>query len=77
MLKGAFKSMSHIHKFEELGDETVMTDIFEYESPLGFLGKIADVLFLKNYMTKFLTTRNQEIQKVAESEDWRLVLSHL
>lgn len=46
-----------------------MTDIFDYCSPFGFLGKLADRLFIKAYMTKFLIIRNTEIKKIAESKN--------
>jgi hypothetical protein len=45
----------------------VMKDLFEFESPFGFLGKLIDLLFLKRYMTKLLTTRNSVIQQKAEA----------
>jgi len=47
-----------------------MIDEFNYESPLGFLGKLADLLFLKKYMERFLKERNQVIKEVAESGEW-------
>jgi len=47
-------------------DGTRMIDTFIYEAPLGVLGKIADVLFLKRYMHKFLLTRNLYIKQAAE-----------
>jgi len=50
-----------------------MTDIFDYKSPLMFLGKIADYLFLKKYMTRLLEERNQIIKEFAESDKWKEV----
>ena len=38
-----------------------MTDILYYESPFGILGKIANQLFLKNYMISLLKKRNKTI----------------
>ena len=67
--KGAFKSFSHQHLFEKISEEkTQLIDIFEYESPLGILGKLADKLFLKSYMKRFLLERNQVIKTTAESD---------
>lgn len=51
MVKGAFKSFKHEHHFTDLNGRTLMTDYFDYESPFGILGKLADRLFLLNYMT--------------------------
>ena len=45
-----------------------MRDEFDYESPLGWLGGIADRLFLKRYMTQFLERRNRLIEKEAEAQ---------
>lgn len=40
MIKGTFKSMTHLHSFEKIGEFTLMTDRFEYASPLGFFRTI-------------------------------------
>lgn len=75
MQSGIFKSFKHQHLFSEEQNETVMTDIFEYQSPFGILGKLADKLFLKMYMTQLLEKRNQTIKVFAESNRWEEVLS--
>lgn len=51
-----------------------MIDVFEFESPLGILGKLFNELVLTNYMYRFLEERNQQIKKVAETEDWKKYL---
>lgn len=75
MVKGAFKEFKHEHHFEELNDETLMTDLFYYKSPFGILGKIADKLFLKKYMIEFLTERNRIVKQFAESGRWKEIIS--
>ncbi len=75
MLKGAFSSMYHTHTFEKSENGTIMTDEFEFKSPLGILGIIADFLFLKRYMTAFLENKNLELKKVAEGDRWKDILS--
>ena len=75
MVKGAFKEFKHEHHFEELNDETLMTDLFYYKSPFGILGKIADKLFLKKYMIELLTERNRIVKQFAESERWKEIIS--
>lgn len=67
-VKGAFKSFKHEHLFEKQGEGTLMTDIFNYTSPLGILGRIADKLFLYEYMKRFLLERNETIKEYAEGE---------
>lgn len=74
MKKGIFKKFTHKHYFEDLKGGTLMTDLFVYRSPLGFLGKMADQLFLKAYMREFLKKRNRVIKDFAESEKWKQVL---
>ncbi|WP_411345052.1 SRPBCC family protein [Paenibacillus sp. WLX1005] len=66
MVKGAFHSFKHTHEFVEQGTGTIMKDYFEYKSPLGVLGRIADHLFLKSYMTRFLILRAKELKVLAE-----------
>ncbi len=74
MLKGTFASLQHVHRFEKEENGTMMYDDFNFTSPLGPLGKLVDFLFLKNYLTKFIRLRNEAIKKVAEGEDWKLLL---
>ena len=51
-----------------------MKDIFDFTSPLGILGRVADTLFLESYMRGFIVKRNDVIKKAAEGEDWKLYL---
>ena len=67
-VQGAFKRFDHDHYFEKVGGEkTVMKDVFDYTSPLGPLGVLADHLFLQSYMRAFLVKRNALIKNVAEA----------
>jgi len=67
MVSGAFKSFKHEHIFEANDNTTLMTDKFYFESPFGIIGKLANRLFLKRYMTQLLQTRNQLLKEKAES----------
>lgn len=67
MLKGTFKSLKHQHLFKQEGKNTIMTDIFEFESPFNIVGKLVNTFFLKNYLKSFLLERNATIKKAAES----------
>ncbi|MBW8360616.1 MAG: SRPBCC family protein [Kaistella sp.] len=73
-IKGIFKFMRHDHLFEEDGNETIMTDIFHFQSPLGFLGNVADKLVVTKYMTRLLAKRNETIKAFAENGEWKSVL---
>lgn len=72
MVSGAFRSFRHEHHFS-VHDKgfTTMKDIFDYESPLGILGHLADFLFLKKYMTRLLEQRNAALKKTAEDGSWK------
>lgn len=69
MVTGPFKRFKHQHLFYKKGNGIIMQDIFDYESPLGALGIIADKLFLEKYMTKLLTTRNRIVKQFAEDPE--------
>ena len=71
MIKGAFRWMQHDHYFKESEGIIIMTDRFEYLSPLGLLGRLVDELFLERYMRNFIQKRNAILKRTAESTDWK------
>ncbi|UII30765.1 SRPBCC family protein [Fulvivirga ulvae] len=74
MEEGIFKRFRHEHHFTNSGQLTIMTDIFDYESPFQLLGKLADLLLIKRYMTSLLKKRNQVIKVYAESNKWKGII---
>jgi ligand-binding SRPBCC domain-containing protein len=66
MVEGAFKSMRHEHLFYPLQGQTLMKDIFVFESPYGRIGELFNTLFLDGYMKRLLEKRNQVIKAAAE-----------
>ncbi len=74
MEKGIFKGFKHEHIFRQNNGQTIMMDIFEYESPFGILGRIADKIFLKSYMKRLLEKRNETIKEFAECNKWKKIL---
>jgi ligand-binding SRPBCC domain-containing protein len=67
MVQGAFKNFRHEHYFYPINNQTLMKDIFMFDAPLGFLGIIANFLFLERYMRNLLQQRNEVIKRVAEA----------
>lgn len=67
MVSGVFARFDHDHYFERCETGTKMTDVFDFTSPLGPLGLLANGLFVTRYMRKMLSIRNQVIKSVAES----------
>ena len=74
MLRGAFSYMHHAHIFSEDSAGTQMQDEFNFRAPLGPLGTIAEKLFLRAYMRRFLVSRNRDLKRMAESDEWRKFL---
>ncbi|MBL7934165.1 MAG: SRPBCC family protein, partial [Bacteroidia bacterium] len=75
MLKGTFRSITHKHSFSVENGKTMMLDEFVYESPLGILGRLANVLVLTRYLRKFLEERNSMIKNFAESHEWKAFIA--
>jgi len=67
MVRGAFARFRHEHQFLSVPEGTDMVDVFDYTSPLGPLGRLADGLFLRRYMTTLLRERNAYLKRAAES----------
>ncbi|MET4083647.1 ligand-binding SRPBCC domain-containing protein [Pedobacter sp. UYP30] len=67
MVKGTFKKFKHEHHFKSIDGRTLMIDYFDYQSPFGILGKLADTLFLERYLTELLNKRNSVIKEFAEN----------
>ncbi|MBS1501751.1 MAG: SRPBCC family protein [Bacteroidetes bacterium] len=68
LVKGAFKSFRHEHLFSEIDSQTIMKDIFAFESPLGVLGRFFNWLVLTKYMKRLLEERNKVIKETAETD---------
>jgi ligand-binding SRPBCC domain-containing protein len=66
MVTGAFTSFRHEHRFGSDAGGTWMIDTFECRSPMGWLGRAADLLFLESYMRSLLRMRNRHIKAAAE-----------
>jgi ligand-binding SRPBCC domain-containing protein len=67
MVRGAFARFRHEHQFVAVEGGTEIVDTFDYTSPLGPLGRLADRLFLVRYMTRLLRERNAYLTRAAES----------
>ena len=71
MVQGGFRRFTHDHYFEATPRGTIARDVLEYEAPLGFLGRLAEGLFLNRYLRRFLARRNEALRDLAESDRWR------
>lgn len=73
-VKGPFKHYRHEHYFEEKEGVVIMKDVFDFESPLGVLGRIANKIIAYSYLKDLLIRRNDLIKEYAEGELWREIL---
>ena len=75
LVRGAFARFDHDHIFEPTETGTRMIDVFDYNAPLGPLGRFAEALFLDRYMRRLLVGRGAGVKRVAESGDWQRYLA--
>jgi ligand-binding SRPBCC domain-containing protein len=76
LIHGIFRRLDHDHFFSCRDNVTIMRDVFDFQSPLGILGRMADRLFLIRYLTRLLVTRNAVIRRAAETERWQRYLTN-
>lgn len=61
---GPYKMWHHEHKIEAIEDGVLMTDIVSYKPPLGFLGSIANALFIKKQLREIFDYRKIAVEKM-------------
>ena len=66
MVEGAFKWLRHVHEFESNDELTIMRDRLEWKAPFGFIGDLADVLFVSRHMRWFVATKQRALKQIAE-----------
>lgn len=62
--KGPYKIWHHEHHFEEVEGGVKMLDIVTYELPLGFLGKIAHPILVKNKLNEIFDYRVKKVNEI-------------
>lgn len=66
--EGVFSMWNHTMKFDDHGDNgTLVTDLVDYQVPMGLFGHLADDLILKSDMTRLLSKRLQRAKEYFES----------
>ncbi|MEO6982836.1 MAG: SRPBCC family protein [Edaphobacter sp.] len=74
MVEGMFERLEHEHHYAPMDDGTRMRDEVRFTTRWGVVGKVAEKLFLRRYLIRFLKRRNAVIKRVAESGEWRQYL---
>jgi len=59
--KGPYSIWHHEHHFREVDGGVEMQDILYYSIPFGFIGSIADMLFVRNKVSRIFEYREKRI----------------
>lgn len=62
--EGPYKIWHHEHHFETVENGVLMTDIIHYQPPFGFIGNIANALFIKRQLNAIFDFRTNTINQV-------------
>lgn len=65
---GPYALWHHKHFFEATENGTKMTDIIHYALPLGFLGRLLNVLVVKNKLKEIFDYRHIKIEEMFNSK---------
>lgn len=60
---GSYAMWHHQHKIEAIDGGVLMTDIVSYQPPLGFLGVIANALFIRGKLKEIFDFRTLAVEK--------------
>ena len=74
-IKGAFKYILHDHYFRIENSHVVMKDVFSFQSPFGFIGRVFDKIILTNYLKNLLIKRNAIIKEYAETNKGKSLMN--
>lgn len=62
--KGPYKMWHHEHHFTEVEGGVEMTDIVSYEIPLGILGRLAHLLFVRKKLVEIFDFRIKMVDEI-------------
>ena len=63
-IRGPYNHWFHRHEFKQTNDGTLMTDVVDYQIPLGVLGKIARRMFVQKTLKRIFDYRCEQIHRV-------------
>jgi ligand-binding SRPBCC domain-containing protein len=61
---GPYSMWHHQHKIEPIEGGVLMTDIVTYKPPFGFIGAIANSLFIRNKLRKIFEYRETALENI-------------
>jgi ligand-binding SRPBCC domain-containing protein len=66
---GPYKLWHHKHFLKEIEGGVEMTDIVHYKAPLGLLGRLANIVFIKNKLKTIFDYRFNKINEIFNQPD--------
>lgn len=60
--RGPYRLWHHQHHFTEKDGGVLMTDLVHYQLPLGLLGELARVLFVRKQLQAIFSYRRQQVE---------------
>jgi ligand-binding SRPBCC domain-containing protein len=68
--EGFFSEWTHSIKFEDHGlNETLVTDLVDYDLPFGLIGKVMDDLWVRSDLKKMLKSRLNKAKNLFTKQD--------
>lgn len=67
MISGPFAYWKHLRTFEGDNERTVLTESVQYKLPFGFLGRLADALFVGRKNRRMFAYRQQRMAELLEA----------
>jgi len=64
---GPYALWRHTHEFEARGASTLVRDVVDYREPLGPLGSIAHLLFVRRTLDRIFDFRRGAVERLLES----------
>lgn len=63
---GPYALWRHTHEFEDRGTSTLMRDVVDYSEPLGPIGTVAHVLFVRRTLDRIFDFRRDAIARLLD-----------
>lgn len=71
MVSRIFQNYEHDHHFAQMDDGTRVRNEIRFRTRLGPVGRLVELTMLRASLAKMLATRNAELKRLAESNEWQ------
>lgn len=70
-LSGPYRLWHHFHNFESSGNGTLMTDVVNYELPLGVIGRLTHAVAVRKNVEQIFDFRHAQIRELFDVPERR------